>query len=606
MQDYYTKNFYKFIGEYSQKSAEEIVPLVLKLIPCNQVIDVGCGDGTWLKAFKKYGVEEILGVDGDYVDEDTLVIPKEKFVSFDLKKPLKIKKQFDLVVSLEVAEHLPADCAEIFIDSLTSLGPVILFSAAIPYQGGVNHINEQWPDYWVSLFQEKNYVLIDCVRKKIWNNSNVAYWYKQNILIFVERSYLETNSYLKSEFEKFENTDNSLLSVVHPTAYLDTKIELLNTKLKLTEEIDPEKLSLRKTLGVLPKLITNAFKRRIKLLQEQIIEFVPSILEFYIRPLILATTIKHIFGLKKIDYAINELIVICVVRNGELHIKSFIEHYFLLGVKHIVFLDNGSTDDTIAIARKYDKVTIFQTKCPYQKYETVMKRYLVKRFSTNRWNLFSDIDELFDYPFSDVLSLSSLLTYLNNNSYTAVVTQMLDLFSDKNLAALKSQKDDSLKEIYIYYDISNIEKESYPYGAASNKDVKWHWGGVRKTLFGTNNYLTKAALIFVDKKISIFIDCHHVNNAYIADFTCVLLHYPFVSSFYEKVVDAVKTDRYAMSASHEYEMYWERLKQEPDINIKQETACKLKNVNCLLESDFLVVSEDYMRWVKTHSKNNYK
>ncbi len=327
------------------------------------------------------------------------------------------------------------------------------------------------------------------------------------------------------------------------------------------------------------------------------------VMEHYIRPLILKTSIRHIYGSKKIDYAIDELIVLCVVRNGELYIKSFIEHYLSLGVKHIVFLDNNSTDDTIAIAQNYDQVTILQTKCPYRKYENLMKFYLVKRFSKNKWNLFSDIDELFDYPYSDVISISSLLTYLNNNCYTAVVTQMLDLFSDQSLASLKSKKEDSLKDIYSYYDISNINKERYPYGTASNKDVNWHWGGIRKTLFGSNNYLTKAALVFVDQKISLFANCHQVHNANITDFTCVLLHYPFLSSFYDKVKDAVKTDRYAMSASHEYEMYWKKLEEDPALNLKQETACQLENVNSLVEKDFLVVSEKYMQWVKTNSQS---
>ncbi len=327
------------------------------------------------------------------------------------------------------------------------------------------------------------------------------------------------------------------------------------------------------------------------------------VVEHYIRPLILKTSIRHIYGLKKIDYGIDELIVLCVVRNGELYIKSFIEHYLSLGVKHIVFLDNNSRDSTIAIARNYDQVTILQTKCLYRKYETLMKFYLVKRFSKNKWSIFSDIDELFDYPYSNAISISSLLSYLNNNYYTAVVTQMLDLFSDQSLASLKSQKEDSIKDIYTYYDISNIHKERYPYGTASNEDINWHWGGVRKTLFGSNNYLTKAALVFFDQKISLFANCHQVHNANIADFTCVLLHYPFLSSFYDKVKDAVKTNRYAMSASHEYEMYWKRLEEDPDLNIKQETACKLENVNSLIEKDFLVVSEDYMQWAKKDSKN---
>jgi hypothetical protein len=95
------------------------------------------------------------GVDGEYVNIKTLAIPEERFIPYDLKRPYRIDRAFDLVVSLEVAEHLPADCAETLVDSLTGLGSVVLFSAAIPYQGGEHHINEQWPEYWIRLFHSK-------------------------------------------------------------------------------------------------------------------------------------------------------------------------------------------------------------------------------------------------------------------------------------------------------------------------------------------------------------------------------------------------------------------------------------------------------------------
>ena len=322
-------------------------------------------------------------------------------------------------------------------------------------------------------------------------------------------------------------------------------------------------------------------------------------LRYLFPSMILRNSIKHIYGSKNINYAIDELIVLCVVRNGETYIKSFIEHYLSLGVKHIVFLDNGSTDDTIAIASKYSNVSILQTHCPYRKYETLMKKYLVKRFSKNRWNLFADIDELFDYPFSDILNLSELLKYLNKNAYTAVVAQMLDMFSNgRSLQDLVADRNDSLKDLNKNYDISNINKQTYCWGVVSNKTVKTHNGGIRKTLFGSNNGLTKAPLIFADNKIIPFVDFHHVGNANIADFTCVLLHYPFACSFYDKVCEAVKTDRYP-PASHEYKMYLNKLVQAPDLVINRETAHTLNNINELING-FLVISEEYKKWVKLH------
>jgi len=288
-----------------------------------------------------------------------------------------------------------------------------------------------------------------------------------------------------------------------------------------------------------------------------------------------------------------------------MYIHSFIQHHLSLGIKHIVFLDNNSDDRTVDIAKRYNNVTILQTSCPYSKYETIMKRYLVYRFSKNRWNLFLDIDELFDYPFSDIMSLKDLIGYLNTYSYDAVVAQMLDLFSDKKLLENKSTINDSLKEKYRYYDINSIEKVEFKWGRLSNNNVKMHLGGIRRQLFNTENWLTKTPLVFVKKNIIPFYDIHQVNkNALIADFSVVILHFPFTSYFFDKVQEAVKTNRYALSASHEYVKYWDKLADNPNINLYGESASKLENLDQLIENDFLVVSKQFIDWVNNQFKNH--
>jgi hypothetical protein len=312
----------------------------------------------------------------------------------------------------------------------------------------------------------------------------------------------------------------------------------------------------------------------------------------------LGRNISHVFGECRIEYSKDELVVICVVRNGSIYMNSFIKHYFSLGVKHIVFLDNGSTDDTVKIACNHENVTVLKTDAPFGKYENQMKEYLARRFSEGRWNLCVDIDELFDWPFSKILKLGSLLQYLNDRGYTAVVAQMLDLFSDSPLSELRDNPQEDIADRYKYYDISDITMVPYNFANNTNNKIKMHLGGIRKTLFGTNNGLTKAPLVFVGPQIQLFSAWHHAENARLADFTCALLHYPFTSSFYEKVKDAYATKRYGYLTSDEYDMYWRRLAENPKLTFRLENSHRYTGIDSLLDEGFLVASADYLNWVR--------
>lgn len=218
-QSFYTTNFYELIGQGTRSSAQEIIPLLLELmqpVKPQSVVDVGCGTGSWLATCQKLGIADCLGIDGDYVDRTLLEIPLNQFKSHDLKQPLQIETKFDLAISLEVAEHLPSTCAENLVNSLTKLAPVILFSAAIPFQGGVEHVNEQWPQYWTYYFHKNGFVVIDCLRKKIWNNEKVEPWYAQNILVFVKQEHLSRYPKLVNEHQQ---TELNQLAIVHPKIY---------------------------------------------------------------------------------------------------------------------------------------------------------------------------------------------------------------------------------------------------------------------------------------------------------------------------------------------------------------------------------------------------
>jgi SAM-dependent methyltransferase len=166
----------------SARSAAEIVPEVLRLVPATSVLDVGCGAGTWLAAFESLGVSDVVGIDRD-VPSGALAVDESHLRRIDLDRPFDLGRTFDLVVCLEVAEHLGGDPAA-FIASLTRHAEAVVFSAAVPRQQGEHHVNEQWPSYWAELFAAYDYEVFDLLRARFWGNAQVEFWYRQNLLIF--------------------------------------------------------------------------------------------------------------------------------------------------------------------------------------------------------------------------------------------------------------------------------------------------------------------------------------------------------------------------------------------------------------------------------------
>lgn len=208
----YDKNYYEKIGVGSARSAAEVIPVVLQFIKPGSVADVGCGTGLWLKEWQKSGVTSLLGIDGSYITASQFQADPSCFMSGDLEQPIMTNMKYDLVQSLEVAEHIRTEFAETFIQNLCRLGNIILFSASIPEQGGVNHFNEHYPDYWIALFKKFNYHPYDIIRPIIWNNTKIDTCYRQNMLLFIKDG--EENNY-----PHIKTKGNAVMNLVHPETY---------------------------------------------------------------------------------------------------------------------------------------------------------------------------------------------------------------------------------------------------------------------------------------------------------------------------------------------------------------------------------------------------
>jgi SAM-dependent methyltransferase len=222
---YYNEEFYNSQMEGSAKSAEVVLPAILEILPrVNSVVDFGCGAGTWLSVLKKLGVSEIRGYDGIWA-EKKLLIPRENFTAVELdKEAIRIERKYDLAISLEVAEHLPESSARNFIKTLTDSSDIVLFSAAIPSQGGTNHINERWQSYWRDIFDTYGFAGTDFPRRKFWNMPDVDICYRQNMVLYVKKEQIETIAVPKEYF-----SGDGQMDCVHPELY----IMVLNRQLSL-------------------------------------------------------------------------------------------------------------------------------------------------------------------------------------------------------------------------------------------------------------------------------------------------------------------------------------------------------------------------------------
>jgi SAM-dependent methyltransferase len=181
----YNDTFFDYIDSGARSSARRLIGHLGPLLHPSSVLDLGSGRGVWLAEWQQAGVAEVLGVDGSYVDREQLAVSPTDFMAADLTEPVETGRRFDLAQSLEVGEHLPKSASETLVDSLTRASDRVLFSAAVPGQGGEFHVNEQPLAFWQELFAARGYRAYDCLRPALRGASDVEPWYRYNAVLYV-------------------------------------------------------------------------------------------------------------------------------------------------------------------------------------------------------------------------------------------------------------------------------------------------------------------------------------------------------------------------------------------------------------------------------------
>ncbi len=321
--------------------------------------------------------------------------------------------------------------------------------------------------------------------------------------------------------------------------------------------------------------------------------------ENLLRLLSLQLSVQHEHGPRRLASGTDSAVVLCVVKDGESLVRAFIEHYLSLGFKHIFFLDNGSKDRTVEIIKSYKQTTLLSSDKPFRQYFIVFKNFLINTCGRGHWCAIADIDEFLHFPLGQ--QLDDILSYLNQHEYDAVCTQMLDMFSREGIqlsAQTSTWALEDLESVFRYYDVSSVERKDYvrQFQSDIHSGLKLLYGGIRKTAFNRNCFLTKETMFFARPGTQLK-SSHLLNYARRADFSIAYLHYKFIEDFYAKTLEAVEAENHWRDSA-EYKAYLTVLKaeisnQKSVLSLLQPHSRELKSIDDLIEDNFLFVSDQF-------------
>lgn len=316
------------------------------------------------------------------------------------------------------------------------------------------------------------------------------------------------------------------------------------------------------------------------------------------------TMSKHASGKRRVLLHDDEVGVICLVKNGEYYIPELLRHHRSIGVRHFLFIDNGSTDRTIDLLCECDDVTLIKNKLPVKRYETKLRSQLARMVFRGGWLLFVDSDELIQLPFGENKKINEFMRYCNDRKYNAVVGQCLDFFS---LKPINETADLSYKESinifdkyslgcidsFDYHDRENISMEWFlRKNIVSNSDIKINYGGVRKELFNEYCGLTNHRLVKNLPSVEIYTHPHCCSNVRCADFTLLLRHYKFAGNYLEREQEQLKEKIW----DHGEDVLRFSKISTADFRFLPERVHQYKDTSKLLEEGFLVCSENFRRY----------
>jgi hypothetical protein len=321
-----------------------------------------------------------------------------------------------------------------------------------------------------------------------------------------------------------------------------------------------------------------------------------------------ASALEHVHG-GGFSVPQGEVLAIVLVRDGSYYLDAFLDYYRSLGISYFAFIDNGSTDDTIARIRREQGCVIDRAILPLGQYEDLMRGYPAQTYGKNRWCLYVDMDEQFDFFGRSTHGLRALLSYLVSRGETALMAQMLEMFPDVPLAAVQDLTFAQALEAFRYYDISAVDSFPYhsvqiPFSAMlrantlASAALEFKFGGVRGRVFGETCCLTKHPLVFNGPPVVPAPHPHLSSNIAVSDMSAVIRHYKFAGNIAAR--DAASAQSGAL-AHGEDRARLEVLRTQAQVSLHSPQAREWAGVGPLEDAGFLVKSNSYKAFLNAQT-----
>jgi SAM-dependent methyltransferase len=204
----YNENFYKSVEVRAIETADRVIKILFESLPAiESVKDIGCGSGIWIKKFHEAKkLKRAIGFDlAEALIPNKKVLRSEiEFFPVDFENVEEnIFPKTDLSIFLEVAEHLSEGTAKKIIKFICKTSDLVIFSAAIPGQGGYNHMNEHSMQYWVQLLEANKFIVFDLFRSELNKFKRLPFYYRNNIILAVSEEYYIKNLNKINLIEKY-------------------------------------------------------------------------------------------------------------------------------------------------------------------------------------------------------------------------------------------------------------------------------------------------------------------------------------------------------------------------------------------------------------------